>query len=109
MVRVHHQREAPRARASGGAWRRALTFELPEIARCPGCGSALAWDGADASCRSCARSYVSLDSIPQLVVADDADGGQKQLQARHFDHDVDTEWEIERPVRAPALYAWLLQ
>lgn len=68
---------------------------------CPHCRGGL----KDLSCVECGRPYEVVDGIPILTVgASDASA----QQAAFFDGAVDSEFEIERPVGAPALYGWLL-
>jgi SAM-dependent methyltransferase len=46
------------------------------------------------------------DGIPVLVATASP---LSQSQAAWFDHEADSEWEIERPRGSPDLYGWLLQ
>jgi len=74
--------------------------------RCPECASRVSADAVALRCAGCGESYEVLDGIPIMLPREGATE-HKVAQAAFFDSE-DTEWEIERPVGAPSLHAWLL-
>jgi SAM-dependent methyltransferase len=86
---------------------------VPSPSRCPRCASHISWQGGSLRCPDCGWRAISTDGIP-IVLADpevapdghvDPDAFEhKAAQVAHVDHDVDPEFEIERPARTPALY-----
>jgi ubiquinone/menaquinone biosynthesis C-methylase UbiE len=68
---------------------------------CPLCHAEL----VDLTCGNCSRHYDVVDGIPIIIAGETDMTGQ---QAAFFDEAVESEFEIERPAGAPALYDWLL-
>jgi SAM-dependent methyltransferase len=74
---------------------------------CVGCASSLTEDADYLRCAECDARYEVAGGIP--IVLPPRLGAQKRSQGAFFDVDVDTEWEVVRPVGAPTLYQRLLQ
>lgn len=73
---------------------------------CPMCHHGLAFEGGAYVCGGCGSDYPVVEGVPHLVPGDSDE--QARRQAKWFDEEVDSEYEITRPHGAPALHRWLL-
>jgi SAM-dependent methyltransferase len=84
---------------------------LQGVCICPDCHGNLTWSEAAIDCHACGRRFgrkagIAVFSTP-LTEGPDAAAELKRAQADFFDSQ-STDWEIDRPTGAPALYGWLM-
>jgi ubiquinone/menaquinone biosynthesis C-methylase UbiE/uncharacterized protein YbaR (Trm112 family) len=78
-----------------------------DVVVCPVCRGDLAWSALEGRCQGCGAAYRVVDGIPVLT-SEDA-GVHTQSQAAWFDDEANPEWEIRRPLGAPAFHEFLLR
>jgi uncharacterized protein YbaR (Trm112 family) len=87
------------------------TKKLRELLACPACGNRLSFVVGSICCLGCDRRYDEEQGVP-ILLQDESRTAYKEQQARSHDKAgsaADSEFEMTRPIGAPAFYGWLLE